>query len=88
MSSQSQQEENNDEGSNNAEEVDASPDTMPQNEVADEEVVAETDESTYVHVPTDENVDEHDTETEPLPTDESTSKPQSDDAEKDDKINS
>jgi len=89
VSSQSQQEENNDEGSNNAEEVDASPDTMPQNEVPDEEVVAETDESTYVHVPTDENADdEHETETEPLPTDESTSKPQSDDAEKDDKINS
>ena len=51
--------------------------------------MAETDESTYVHVPTDENADdEHETETEPLPTDESTSKPQSDDAEKDDKINS
>jgi len=91
VSSQSQQEENNDEGSNNAEEVDASPDTMPQNEVADEEGVAETDESTYVHVPTDENADdEHETETEPLSTDESTSKPQSDDddAEQDNKINS
>mmetsp|Transcript_17789 Transcript_17789/g.26439 ORF Transcript_17789/g.26439 Transcript_17789/m.26439 type:complete len:484 (+) Transcript_17789:238-1689(+) len=90
LSSQIQQEENNDEGSNNAEEVDASPDTMSQHEEADEEVVAETDESTYVHVPTDENADdEHETETEPLSTDESKSKPQSDDdAEKDDKINS
>lgn len=93
--SEIQDEENDSEACNNAEEMDASLktdslNTRPQNEEVDAEVVAKTDESTSEHLPSSSegNVDdEH--ESGPLPTVESTSKPQSDDdAEKDDKINS